>query len=245
VAAIDHYNRSGDAQQWRAGATNQLILMLGVRLASPQGVITPPHLQPFPTTPLPLITRPGSVSLITEAAAPNYANIAFARNLAHIERFGHRITPQLMGVRSIAENARLLRMWQDSMRELNAMKGRNGSALRTYLEAIERGETPSGSVARAAFDSVRQSFIRKVQAAIRSGESFPGYSFEQIHHWNWYLRDYSMHSIDPRNLYPVSRIVHNYLHWRLTSGRHPTYSPINPLHLQPLDSSFPFAPPFP
>ena len=84
--------------------------------------------------------------------------------------------------------------------------------------------------------------MRKVRAAMAQGDEFPGYSFDKIHHWNWRLRDWSHHALDPRHLYPVDRATEQAIHEATTLGPHRYFDPINPIHEQPLDHSYPLAP---
>ncbi len=51
-----------------------------------------------------------------------------------------KVTPSSLSARSIAEDARLHRMWEDSIRELHGGSGKAGRALREYLNVIEAGE---------------------------------------------------------------------------------------------------------
>ena len=158
-----------------------------------------------------------------------------------------KVTPSSLGARSIAEDARLHRMWEDSMRELYLGSGVRGKPLRDYLNIIEAGGTPSADQARYAYKSVRASFDRRVEAAIRAGEAFPGYSFERIHHWNWHMADHSFHALDPRQLFPVTQKLHELIHVRTTIGpvTRPLdiyFQPINPLHRIDLEFLYPLAP---
>jgi hypothetical protein len=138
-------------------------------------------------------------------------------------------------------------MWEDSVRDLYHGSGQNGRALRQYLNVIEQGRTPTAKQARAAFNSVRGSFVRRVDAAIARGETFPGYTFDEIHHWNWPMSAEGLHALDPRMLFPVSEDVHALIHTRTTIGpiidpMDIYFQPINPLHSLDLDLSWPLAP---
>ena len=149
--------------------------------------------------------------------------------------------PEDFGVKSIAENARLRALWRDAIADV----GRNPRAkyLREYRAVIESGKTPTAQQARRAFNAVRKNFMTKVRAAEAGGESFPGYSFEKIHHWNWYLRDNALHALDPTNLYPVGGTMHGFLHEVLAAGPGRYVNPVNSLHRLPLGPPRPFSPP--
>jgi hypothetical protein len=158
-----------------------------------------------------------------------------------------KVTPSSVGARSIIEDARLHRFWEDSMRDLYNGSGVRGKALRDFLDVIEAGGTPTAAQARIAYRSVRASFDRRVKAAFQAGEAFPGYSFECIHHWNWHMADHSFHALDPRQLFPVTQDLHDLIHLRTTIG--PVvdpldiyFQPINPLHRMDLDFSYPLSP---
>ena len=116
--------------------------------------------------------------------------------------------------------------------------------MRRYLDNFDNA---SADEARASFNSVRKKFIDEVERAIKSGVELPGYNFDQIHHWNWFLSDNAQHALDARHLFPVSDEVHTMIHRMTTSG--PVIDPmdiylkpINPIHRIELDLSTPLAP---
>jgi len=92
-----------------------------------------------------------------------------------------------MGVRSIADDADLHGMWIDSMKEAAQRSTR-------YQDFLRAGSTPTGRLARGAFDDVRDRFLRRVAD---SGRRFPGYSFDRIHHWNWPIGRYAGDALNP------------------------------------------------
>ncbi len=158
-----------------------------------------------------------------------------------------RITPQNAGVKSIAEHPLLHRIWEDSIRDLYYGTGKNGKALRDYLDVVGAGGTPTANEARAAFNSVRRKFIDSVETAVNAGDTIPGYVFDTVHHWNWPLGDHSFHALDPRQLFPMSENSHSMIHVRTTIGpvNNPLdiyFQPINPLHRIDFDFSYPLAP---
>ncbi|RCS56086.1 hypothetical protein DTL42_00440 [Bremerella cremea] len=196
------------------------------------------------------------VNAVSLGMAPNFGgpvvrvirSVDEIDELAGLARIAPRgITPSSLGARSIVEDARLHRMWEDSIRELYGGSGRTGRALREYLNVVEAGGTPTATQARNTFNSVRASFARRVESAAQAGEAFPGYSFERIHHWNWHMADHSFHALDPRQLFPVTQDLHELIHLRTTirpveAPLDIYFQPINPLHRMDLDMSYPLAP---
>jgi len=144
------------------------------------------------------------------------------------EIFTRRLTPKAFGLKSIAENPELMKMWNESMKSLYHGKGKNGMALRKYLDAIERGETNNlNDIARKAFNSVNSKFQKMVE---KSGKTFEGYTFETVHHWNWPLQDNFINALNPANLFPTSAATHETLHELMKSGDNLYNSPILDLH---------------
>gem|GEM_PF-2786779 len=140
------------------------------------------------------------------------------------ELFAKKLTPKAFGLKSIAENPELRKMWMDSIKSLAQ---NSDGAVAKYLDAIQRGETQGlNDLARKAFKSVNSSFNNKLE---KSGKDFSEYSFETIHHWNWPLQDNFLHALNPANLFPTSKEVHRNLHRTMSSG-HPYNDPILDLH---------------
>lgn len=158
-----------------------------------------------------------------------------------------KLSPGKFRIRSIAEHPALHRLWQQSIQELYHGKGPIGGPLRRYLNTIASGKIPSGKVARAAYKSVQGAFIRRLEKAMNDGQKFPGWSFEELHHWNWAMSSHSLHAIDPRHIYPMSKSLHKAIHTRTTAGpiTQPLdiyIQPINPRYILILDHAFPLAP---
>jgi hypothetical protein len=155
---------------------------------------------------------------------------------------GRRLEPQDFGARAIADDPRLHAMWEKSIVGLYYGKGKVGVKLREYLKTIESGKVPTAKQARSAFNSVRSKFVDQVNYAKKNGETFDGYEFDHVHHWNWFLRDNAYHALDPRQLFPVSNSMHDRIHAATTIGPHPTFNPIDPMHMMHLDFSYPLVP---
>ncbi len=155
-----------------------------------------------------------------------------------------RLTPEYFGVKSITEDARLHRMWEDSIKSLYySQHGKTGNDLRKYLGLLETPDGPDGQQARYAFRSVRSKFVNGyVKPALAAGERFPGYSFDEIHHWNYFLRDNVDGALDPRQLFPTDKANHDLIGLLTRGGANKyTDSIRNDLRAN-LDLTYPFAP---
>jgi hypothetical protein len=137
-----------------------------------------------------------------------------------------KLGPSDFGVKAIADDPELLRMWIDSQKHMHAAPGKGGDAYRAYLNGLESGNA-TGALARDAFDLVAEQFRRRVEG---SGKSFQGYSFERIHHWEWPIGNHVLDALNPKKLFPVTHGQHMQIHRATTIGPHPTNSPINPRH---------------
>jgi hypothetical protein len=161
--------------------------------------------------------------------------------MRHNARLKVQVSPHDLGIHAISENPTLLRLWEDSIREL--LDSPDAVAVPGYFRTIEAGGIPTGREARAAYKSVRAKFMQHVCAAQAAGESFEGYRFEKFHHWNWYMRDYPMEALDPRQIFPVSPATHDFIHQLTSVGPSTTYDPIHMLHVRYVDPGFwPIAP---
>jgi hypothetical protein len=119
------------------------------------------------------------------------------------------LRPSNFGLRTISEDAALHRMWIDAMRAAATSTRPNGYT--RYLQALERGETPSYQTLRDAFDAVNCRFLESARAA--------GHDIAQVHHWNFPIGNFPTQIVDPRHLVPVpSRAVHEAVHTATTSN---------------------------
>jgi filamentous hemagglutinin len=116
-------------------------------------------------------------------------------------------------------------MWIDAVK--SAASSRRENAYMRYLQALERGETPTQAMLEDAFDAVNKRFLKAARGA--------GYDIAEVHHWNFSKSDFPRQIVDPRILVPVpTRALHEQIH-RATSGTVDIWAgPINPQHQIPL-----------
>jgi RHS repeat-associated protein len=144
------------------------------------------------------------------------------------------LRPFDFGVSTIAEDARHLRLWNDSMRTAASSPRENGYI--RYLQALERGEAPTQEMLEQAFAAVNSRFLKSARAE--------GLDVAEVHHWNFGKSDFPTQIVDPRHLVPTpSRALHESIH-RATSGSADIWAgPIDQLHeIQILEWSTPLAP---
>jgi len=126
-------------------------------------------------------------------------------------------------------------MWVDAQKHLASAPGKQGDHVRAYLSALEQGNATAAQ-SRKAFDLVAARFRENVTG---SGKTFQGYDFERIHHRNWPIGNHPGSALNPRQLFPVSHAKHMEIHRAVTSGPHPTSSPIAPQHALEFSQSTP------
>jgi len=133
----------------------------------------------------------------------------WAHNLYNPTSAPAGLRPSNFGLRTISEDAALHRMWIDAMRAAATSTRPNGYTC--YLQALERGETPSYQMLRDTFDAVNCRFLESARAA--------GHDIAQVHHWNSPIGNFPTQIVDPRHLVPVpSRAVHEAVHTATTSN---------------------------
>ncbi|MCW8889841.1 MAG: hypothetical protein OQL20_04195 [Sedimenticola sp.] len=141
-----------------------------------------------------------------------------------------RVTPESLGINAISENQKLVSMWTDSLKYLNTAQTKAGHKYRTYLDAMSSGSV-SKDVARSAYEEVAVQFRRRLKAAQNDGETFEGFNFERIHHWNWPIGDFPADATNANKLFPLPHDRHMDIHRAVTIGPHPTNSPIDPINI--------------
>jgi len=159
----------------------------------------------------------------------------YAEGFERIQGVPGALRPADFGTASVAENAATLRMWNDAMRSA-ATSSRSNGYIR-YLEALERGETPTQTMLEKAFGAVNSRFLDSARAA--------GMDVAEVHHWNFGKTDFPTQIVDPRNLAPTSaRILHEQIH-RATSATSDIWGgTIAPQHQIPIPEwSTPWTPP--
>ena len=148
------------------------------------------------------------------------AGSAFGSSNARLRR-----TVRDFGHNAIGDNPRLRSFWEQAVVDLSQgldsagrRRSNNGVAVRNYLQAIRRGQSPTGAEARAAYESVAAVFRRRVTGAIADGEVFDGFAFEQFHHANWTIDAFATQAIDPTFIFPMTLAEHIAVHIQTTSA---------------------------
>jgi hypothetical protein len=151
-----------------------------------------------------------------------------------------QLTPSSFGLKTIAEDPELHKMWQNAMS--GAMRSPRDNAVKQYMAAVGSGQTPSRKLMKNAFDLVNNNFGESAEAA--------GYKIAEVHHWNYNRGNFPEQLLDPRNLVPIPEwslrgpgtALHKLIH-RLTRSGASYRSPIAPAHVLPVDTSvMPLAP---
>jgi RHS repeat-associated protein len=118
------------------------------------------------------------------------------------------VSPSFYGLKTIAEDSSLLRMWNSSLKSAASSTRANGYT--RYLNTLESGGTVDQTMLEGAFKSVNGYFLPQARSA--------GYDIARVHHWNFSKSQFPNQVLDPRNLVPVeSQNIHELLH-RLTTG---------------------------
>ncbi|MBB5623884.1 hypothetical protein HDE69_004972 [Pedobacter cryoconitis] len=141
-----------------------------------------------------------------------------------------RLTPASFGVRMLADNPELLKIWNDTLRTLASSKRSN--VFKKYLDNLEKGIPMTNKELEGTFNYVRESFKKNAEAA---GHKIDG----EIHHWNYSKSAYPEQITNPRNLTePIDRPKHTDIHKQTSSNESkPWYGPIKPEHEIPINSS--------
>ena len=176
-------------------------------------------------------------------AASVPANPRYAGGPATIPRTnpngGH--LPSDFDLHTIAENPQQHRLFQQALKNRAAWPRPN--AYKTYLQAVERGETPTYDQANNAWGDVQREYF---QLSRRAGIDMEGV---QVHHWNFNKGDFPLQVTDPRNLvHTTDRQInwnsHQALHEATSSTTNFWKDQIDPIHELPIDPHvFPLAPP--
>ncbi len=223
-------------------------------LALPGGQ-APPLLGPYtpaPTTPgrfqVPLgpegsggfmfSDRPPPVNVLPTTGPPGGAPPAYSlpmgpQGAGGVMLMGRGLRPSDFGLAYIADDAELLGMWNQALRE-SAAPGMNNAYTR-YLAAIEDGTVASWSSSELsqAFGAVNTRFMAAARGA--------GYDVATVHHWNYPKSMYWQQIVDPRQLVPLpgqAQLRGGYLPLHqgglhpLTTGvpGNPTGGPVAPVH---------------
>lgn len=157
----------------------------------------------------------------TKAAPQQVYNFTVAR--AHSYHIGNQATwthntkrcrvvptdfsgPSGQPLTSIAENTELLLLWQTAISRLAKANSPPGRRLRNYLGIMRGGRTPRDiDLINQVWDDVRGAFNRLAgDRGLRN--------WDDIHHWNHTKQYFSKQVLDPRNLFPVKKPVHNAIH---------------------------------
>lgn len=152
------------------------------------------------------------------------------KSVTGIVRIGtavRRITPASLGIRMLADNPELLRIWNQTLRDLAA--SRRSNMYRRYLDNLANGTPMTNEFLADTFGYVRQRFKANAEAA---GHTING----EIHHWNYPKSNYPDQIVNPRNLTePVDRATHQAIHEATSGGTNMWEGPISPNHELPVN----------
>lgn len=157
-----------------------------------------------------------------------------AQGVAELDPKFERIHPGDFEVSAIDDNPELHEMWIAAMKKKAA--SRKGNAFARYLDNVEHGRVSTRAELAKAYEVVRDEFADAAKAK--------GYTWDEIHHWNYDKNDYSMYVVDPRNLFPAAtRVQHELIH-RMTNigGSNKSYFNANVSPLHELDLGAPQTP---
>ncbi|MEJ3750095.1 DUF4157 domain-containing protein [Actinomycetes bacterium KLBMP 9797] len=187
--------------------------------------------------------RPPAVNVLPTTgplggAPPAYSLPLGPQGAGGVMHMGRGLRPtDFVGLTRIADDAELLTMWNQALRE-SARPGLNNAYTR-YLAAIQDGTvtTWSSRDLGEAFGVVNQRFLAAARGA--------GHDIATVHHWNYPKDMYWQQIVDPRQLVPVPgqaalRGGYHPLHQGglhpLTTGvpGNPTGGPVAPVHELPL-----------
>ncbi|MET4083681.1 hypothetical protein ABIB40_003653 [Pedobacter sp. UYP30] len=174
------------------------------------------------------------VAVMTEAIAKLQKAMkleALAGKIKGIFKVGvRRLTPSSFGIRMLADNPELLKIWNDTLRKLSSSSRTN--VFKAYLKNIENGVPMTNLELQRTFKYVRETFKKNAESA---GHVIDG----EVHHWNYSKSTYPEQITNPKNLTePIDRATHTNVHQQTTSNpSKPWEGPINPEHEIPINSS--------
>jgi hypothetical protein len=162
-----------------------------------------------------------------------------------------KVTPDMYGLKSVAENQKALELYNQTLRELAASKFPGGNAYQRYLQKIEdaskRGVAPefTHKEVNDAFKSVSENYQRR----LRSNGLLGADEAAELHHWNFNKTDFPGQIADPRNLYLIKGTqaevdaLHKTIHQATSGSSHIWKGPVHPDHVIPLQPLSPYTPP--
>jgi hypothetical protein len=156
------------------------------------------------------------------------------------------LTPADFGMKTIAQDAALLRLWDDALS--GAASTGQANAYTRWLDAVADGSVANWSSKQLgnAFDVVNSRFMEAARTQ--------GIDLATVHHWNFPKSLYPRSIVDPHHLVPVEgqaslrgtswHPVHQGGLHPLTTGSpsRPTAGPVAPAHILPLNLDFPGMP---
>ena len=146
--------------------------------------------------------------------------------------FERAITPNSLGVKMIADNSDLLKIWNDNLRHLAKAETKEAKAFQKYLRNLENGVPMTNKELGAVWKKVRARFGRQAK---KNGMELP--KGDEIHHWNYNKADFPEQLTNPNNLSePISRDFHQQIHEATQSGKL-WESPIKTENIIPINSS--------
>jgi hypothetical protein len=142
-------------------------------------------------------TQKAEVRHWMKQGAPARAAVRFVK--------GQQLRPGDFGAISIADDVTALRAWHRSIEQVLAHP--QSIHLKNYLAAADYAGLQTS--ARKAFQSVKANFFEVANINERT---------MTIHHWNWTMNSHADAALNPRNLFVVSRQMHDVIHNMTTQG---------------------------
>ena len=137
--------------------------------------------------------------------------------LAGLKRvFRRQITPEDFGLRFIASDSQLGKIWDDALAHVMALGKKNAAT--KLRDNIAAGTASSLTVKelRAAFSTVRDEF------RLRAGEAGLNLAGQEIHHWNYPMVENFLEVLNSERLVVAPRRIHDYLHEATAAWIDPT-----------------------